>query len=50
MSKINENEIEQYTINELKDLGFQYVHGVDISPDSDKSERSAYDDIILKQR
>jgi type I restriction enzyme R subunit len=50
MTKINENEIEQYTINELKDLGFQYVHGVDISPDADKAERSAYDDIILKQR
>lgn len=50
MVKINENEIEQYTISELKDLGFQYVHGVDISPDGDKAERSAYDDIILKQR
>lgn len=50
MTKLNENEIEQYTISELKDLGFQYVHGVEISPDGEKSERSSYDEIILKER
>ncbi len=50
MKPITENNIEQYTIDELKTLGFQYVHGVVISPDGDNAERNAYDDIILKQR
>lgn len=50
MKPITENNIEQYTISELKDIGFQYIHGVDISPDSNYPERTAYDDIILKQR
>ena len=50
MKSLTEDNIEQYTISELKELGFQYVHGVDISPDGDKAERSAYDEVILKQR
>jgi len=50
MKPITENNIEQYTIDELQSLGFQYVHGIDIAPDGSNAERSAYDDIILKQR
>lgn len=50
MKPITEDNIEQYSIEELQKMGFQYVHGVTISPDGESAERSAYDDIILKQR
>ena len=42
MTKITENEIELYTIEELEGLGFQYLHGPDISPDDERSERQGY--------
>ncbi len=50
MNKITENDIEQYTIEELKRLGFQFLHGPDISADGEFPERQAYSDVILKDR
>src|SRR3990170_7759683 len=50
MTKITENDIEIYTIKELKRLGFQFLHGPDISPDGEFPERQAYSDVILKDR
>ena len=50
MTKITENDIELYTIEELKRLGFQFLHGTDISPDGEFPERQAYSDVILKDR
>ena len=50
MSKLTENDIELYTIEELKRLGFQFLHGPDISPDGECPERRAYSDVILKDR
>src|SRR3989304_5185347 len=50
MNKITENDIEQYTIEELKRLGFQFLHGPDISPDGECPERRAYSDVILADR
>jgi len=35
MSKITENDIELYTVKELEDLGFQFLHGTDIVPDGE---------------
>ncbi len=50
MSKITESDIEQYTIEELEDLGFQFLHGPDISPDGEFPERKAYSDVVLVDR
>lgn len=50
MNKLTENDIELYTIEELKRLGFQFLHGPDISPDGEFPERQAYSDVILKAR
>jgi type I restriction enzyme R subunit len=50
MSKITENELELYTIQELEGLGFQFLHGPDISVDGLFQERQSYSDIILAGR
>jgi len=50
MSKITESEIERYTIEELEKLGFQYLSGPDIAPESLLSERKDYSSILLKER
>lgn len=50
MSKITENDIERYTIEELEDLGCQFLHGPDISPDGGFPERQAYSDVVLVDR
>lgn len=50
MSKITESDIELFTIEELERLGYQYLHGPDISCDGLFSERQSYIDIILAGR
>lgn len=50
MSKITESDIEQYTIEELEDLGFLFLHGPDIAPDGEFPERQAYSDVVLVDR
>jgi type I restriction enzyme, R subunit len=50
MDKINENEIELATIDILKDLGYKYIHGEEIAPDSENPERQRWDDVVLKGR
>jgi len=39
-NKINEEEIELATIDILKDIGYKYVHGEEIAPDSENPERT----------
>ena len=48
MTKITEHDIELWAIDELKTLGWQYVHGADIAPDGDHPERSTFSDVILR--
>ena len=50
MSKITESDIELFTIEELEALGYQILHGPDISCDGLFSERQSYSDIILVGR
>lgn len=50
MAKITENDIELWAIEELENLGWQYIHGAMIAPDGEAPERSSFGDIILKQR
>lgn len=50
MSKINEDKIEYFAIEQLSSLGWEYVHGSVISPDGEKPERENYEQIILTAR
>ena len=48
--RITENTIEEFTIKLLEGLGYQYIHAPEIGPDSDHSERTSYEDVLLKSR
>lgn len=50
MSRLSENDIEQWAIDELKGWGWNYLHGAIIAPDGDLPERDSYSDVILKER
>lgn len=42
MSKLSESEIETLAIERLQTLGFDYVYGPDIAPDSLNPEREIF--------
>src|SRR5690554_2412922 len=48
--KITENDIELWAIEELENLGWNYIHGAVIAPDGDAPERNTFSDVILKGR
>lgn len=50
MIKLNEDQIEQTTLSILQELNYNYLHGLDISPDGTAPEREIYSDVILTQR
>ena len=50
MTKITENIIEQFAIDLLERLGYQYIYAPDIAPDGEKPERTSYEDILLLER
>lgn len=50
MSKLTEAAIEDFAIKLFERLGYTYIHAPDIAPDSDRPERSRYDDIFLTPR
>jgi len=50
VTKITENDIELWAIEELESLGWNYVHGTEIAPDGDNPERNSFSDVILKGR
>jgi len=50
MAKITENDIELYAIEELENLGYSYIYGPDIAPDTDAQERTSFDQVILIER
>lgn len=47
MTKVTENDIELYAIEELEGLGYHYIYGPKIAPDSNSPERESYDQVIL---
>ena len=47
---MNESVVEEATIEYLKDLGYDYVDGLEISPDGMSPERASYGDVILAGR
>ncbi len=50
MTKITENDIELWAIEELENLGWNYIHGAVIAPDGEEQERNSFSDVILKGR
>jgi type I restriction enzyme, R subunit len=49
MTKLTESAIEAFAIKLFERLGYSYIHAPDIAPDSDRPERSHYDEVILSQ-
>lgn len=50
MSKLSESEIETLAIERLQTLGFDYVYGPDIAPDSLNPERDSFAEVLLTKR
>src|SRR5665648_135222 len=50
MPKLCESSIEIMAIEELCDLGYTYITGPDIAPDTLTSERKSYADVLLVER
>ncbi len=50
MSRLNEQSIEEFAIELLEKLGYDYIYGPQISPDGESSERSSYEQILLMDR
>lgn len=49
-NRITENTIEQFTIELLERLGYQYIYAPDIAPDGERPERNSYEDVLLTER
>ena len=49
-NKINESQIETFTIETLQSLGWEYVHGLSIAPGAEHAERESFEQIILTHR
>lgn len=50
MTKITENDIEIWAIEELENLGWKYIHGATIAPDGESPERNSFSDVVLENR
>ena len=50
MSKVTENDIELLAVEDLENLGYQYLYGPDIAPDGENPERQSYGDVLLVDR
>ena len=50
MAKLTENAIEEYAIELLQGLGYDYCHGPDLAPDGASPERASFADVLLLER
>ncbi|MFC3193376.1 type I restriction endonuclease subunit R [Marinicella sediminis] len=50
MSLINEDKLEQMCLSWFEDIGYDYISGIDISPNGIATERTDYRQIILNDR
>lgn len=50
MTRITENTIEAFAIDLLTKLGYAYVYGPDIAPDSENAERESFESVVLVNR
>jgi len=49
MNKITENSIEEFAIDLLEKLGYDYIYAPDIAPDSDNPKRNSFEDVLLPE-
>ena len=49
-STLTEDEIEQYQLQLLQNLGYAYHHGYDLQPEGKDQERESFGDVVLKDR
>lgn len=50
MTRIYEDHIEQYAIEELESLGYTYIYGPSITPDTDAQQRDSWDQVVLTSK
>ena len=50
MNKLSENAIEQFTIELLKSKAYIFYHGPDIAPDGETPMRTAFDEVVLREK
>ncbi len=50
MAYLYESEIEEMAIEELQALGYTYISGNDLTPDTAPLERKSFADVILRDR
>ena len=50
MASLSEDDIEQLTLDELRNLGWEVAFGPDISPEGIAPERASYEEVVLKDR
>ena len=50
MSYITESKIEEYTIQLLEKLGYEYIYAPNIAPDSLNPQRTSFSEIIFPKR
>ncbi len=50
MTRITENTIEEFSIELLERLGYQYIYAPDIAHDGQRPERNSYEDVLLVER
>lgn len=50
MTALTEDEIEQYQLQLLQNLGYSYSNGYDIQPEGRNQERESFGEVILKDR
>jgi len=50
MTSITENSIEEFTIELLEKLGYEYIYAPNIAPDGESPERESYEQVLLLSR
>lgn len=50
MAFATEDDLEQWALGELRDLGFTYLHGSELSPETEAPVRQSYHDTLLLPR
>ena len=50
MKPITEDKIEYFALEQLHNLGWEYLHGLAIAPEAEKAERQSFEQIILIER
>jgi type I restriction enzyme R subunit len=49
-SILTEDQIEQYNLQLLQSLGYNYTNGYDIQPEGQHQERESFGEVVLKER